>query len=330
MHKLLSAAVCTLLLMTAPASGGVTGGIDGDDMVKSLITLKSSAVIDDRIVRLGDLFDGIAEPTLSDTPIAQAPRLGDTVDIGARWLYAVARAHGIDWQPRSRYDRISVRRASSKIRTEEIESALRLALSDRGLDGEMQLALDNPGIELQVPSSSESSVAVTGLTLDDSSGRFVAHVTAPAQGEPLARVSVTGRALRLIEVPVLSRNLRPGDVIRSSDIEWINMPANRMTRGTVSDQQTLVGMSPRRPIRSQEVIRTSDLETPVVVAKNSLVTIRLQTQRMELSVRGRALEDGAQGDVVRVMNTSSNSVVNAVVIDAGNVVVTPLTAAGAN
>ena len=50
---------------------------------------------------------------------------------------------------------------------------------------------------------------------------------------------------------------------------------------------------------------------------------------MVLTVKGRALEDGAQGDVVRVMNVKSNSVVNALVIDAGSVVVTaPATASG--
>ena len=38
---------------------------------------------------------------------------------------------------------------------------------------------------------------------------------------------------------------------------------------------------------------------------------------------GPSLEDGAEGDVVRVMNTKSNSVVNAVVVDGGTVVVVP-------
>ena len=76
-------------------------------------------------------------------------------------------------------------------------------------------------------------------------------------------------------------------------------------------------------MRAQNLVRTTDLQTPVVVGKNSLVTIRLETNRMQLSVQGRALEDGAAGDVVRVMNTKSNSVVNAVVVDTGSVVVVP-------
>ncbi|NIA69454.1 flagellar basal body P-ring formation protein FlgA [Pelagibius litoralis] len=336
MHKFLSTLLIVSSLAAAPGAGAASGGaINGDaenvdTKVATLITLRGEAIVEDRVVRLGDLFDGIAEAALAETPVAHAPRLGDTVDIGARWLFAVAKAHDLAWQPRSRYDRITVLRASSKIVTADIEAAVRQALAERGLDGQLQLALDNPSVAMQVPTSSEQSLAVTGLTVDRNSGRFIAHVTAPAHGEPQARASVTGRALKLVDVPVLRRNLRPGDVIRSGDIEWISMPINRMTRGTVSEQQALVGMSPRRPIRSQQLIRTSDLQTPVVVAKNSLVTIRLQTYRMELSVKGRAMEDGAEGDVIRVMNTKSNSVVNAVIIDAGNVTVTPLTTASGN
>ncbi len=334
MHKhistALSAALIALAMLAAPASRAAAQTVGADAEIAALITLKDEALVDDRVVRLGDLFEGIADPALAETAVARAPSPGATVDIGARWLLAVARAHDLTWQPRSRYDRITLRRASHRIGTEQIEAALRVALADRGVSGQLELALDNPSLELQLPSSNEPSLAVTGLSLDSASGRFVAHVIAPANGEPVARASVTGRAVMLTDVPVLRRDLRPGDVIRASDIEWIAMPANRLTRGTVSSQDLLLGMSPRRPIRSQQLIRATDLQTPVVVAKNSLVTIRLQTQRMQLTVQGRALENGAQGDVIRVMNTKSNSVVNAVVIDTGNVVVTPTASAQSN
>lgn len=319
MHRKLSLLLAVLVLALPPAALAQSGEVG----TTPLIRLKTEAVVDDPVVRLGDIFDGIELPGLADTPVARAPELGREIDIGARWLLAVARSHRLDWQPRSRFERITLRRASQTIGTEEIEAAVRVALEDRALDHRLELVLDNPGLSLQLPSSSEASLAVTGLSHDPDSGRFVAHITAPANGQPFARISVTGRALQLTEVPVLRRNLNPGDVIRAGDIEWITLRANRMTRSTVSDQGSLIGMSPRRPIRSQQIIRTTDLQTPIVVAKNSLVTIRLQTQRLELSVRGRALEDGAQGDVVRVMNITSNSVVNAVVIDTGTVVVTP-------
>ncbi len=317
---LLLAAAAAPRAETAAKSGAESGAQAAD-----FVTLRAGTVIQDDVVRLADLFDGIADPAVAATPVAKAPHPGASVEVGARWLYAVAKAHGLPWQPRSRYERITLRRDSRDVTAGEIETALRQALADQGLGGDVQLALDNPSLQLRLPSNSSGGVRVMRLNMDGSSGRFLAHLAAPAYGEPLATLSVTGRAVELTEVPVLIRNARPGEVIRARDIEWLSVAANRLTRTTVLDTAGLVGMTPRRPIRAQDMIRSTDLQTPVMLTKNSLVTIRLVTDRMQLTVQGRALEDGAEGDIVRVMNTKSNSVVNAVVLDGGTVMVVPAT-----
>lgn len=313
-----------LLLGAGPQAAARSAQSDRAAPVEDFVILRAAAVVEDEVVRLGDLFDGIVDPSLADTPVARAPEPGVSVEIGTRWLFAVAQAHELPWQPRSRYERITLRRASQEVAPEEIEAALRQALADQGLDGEVQLALDNPDLRLRLPSDSGGGLRITRLTLDPGTGRFLALAVAPAAGEPQARLSITGRALALTEVPVLRQGLKPGEIIRERDIEWISVPGNRLTRTTVVDSAALIGMSPRRPIRAQDVIRTTDIETPVMVTKNSMVIIRLQTDRMQLTVQGRALDDGAEGDVVRVMNSQSNNVVSAVVVDSGAVEVLPL------
>src|SRR3546814_3488882 len=85
-----------------------------------------------------------------------------SVDVGARWLYAVAQAHALEWEPRSRYERLTLRRASQDVPTEAIEAALREALADQGIDGEVQLVLDNPEPRLRLPSSSDGGLRKIG------------------------------------------------------------------------------------------------------------------------------------------------------------------------
>ena len=60
---------------------------------------------------------------------------------------------------------------------------------------------------------------------------------------------VLARRLRKAEVPVLRAAMRPGEVIHERDIEWMSVQANRLTRTSVTDTESLVGMTPRRPIR---------------------------------------------------------------------------------
>lgn len=322
-RTLKSLALSFALLLALGSLAEARSGSEAGAPAGELVMLRVGTVVEDDIVRLGDLFDGIADPGLAATPVARAPEPGVSVDVGARWLYAVAKAHGVDWQPRSRYERLSLKRASHDVAPEEIERALRSALADQGLDGDVQLVLDNPDLRLRLPTNTGGGLRITRLTLDPGNGRFLAQVVAPAAGEPKARLSVTGRAVELIEVPVLRRGVKPGEIIRERDIEWMSVQTNRLNRTAVVDPASMLGMSPRRPIRAQDIVRSTDLETPVLVAKNSMVTIRLDTDRMQLSVQGRALEEGAEGDVVRVMNTGSNTVVSAIVVDTGAVVVVP-------
>jgi flagella basal body P-ring formation protein FlgA len=58
----------------------------------------------------------------------------------------------------------------------------------------------------------------------------------------------------------------------------------------------------------------SDLQMPVLVAKGKLVTLTLKNRHMLITAQGRALENGAKGDVIRVTNTRSRQTVQGVVI----------------
>ncbi len=53
------------------------------------------------------------------------------------------------------------------------------------------------------------------------------------------------------------------------------------------------------------------------VQRGEMVTLQYQAPGMSLSMRVRALEDGAVGDSVRFLNTSSNRTIDAVVTGAG-------------
>ena len=281
------------------------------------VLLKSKIVIEGAVVHLGDLFDGLGANAA--TPVARAPAPGERVAVNARWLSAVARAYAVPWQPGSQLDGSVIERASIVIETQRIEDAAIDALRRRGVDGRLSLVLDNPVMRIHLPTEAESSLLVVGLKHNPKSGRFTAHLIAPAEGTPLARFTISGRAVELIEVPVLRRRMVPGEVIRESDISWRDVRKDRIARNVVLDPANMVGKSPRRPVRADDPVLSNELRQPILVAKNSLVTIRLQTARMVLTARGRAMEPGARSDVIRVMNIKSNQIISASVAGPGTV-----------
>jgi len=296
--------------------------------VAAPVMMKSHVVVDGPVVLLGDLFEGAGEQ--GATTIARSPAPGKRVEVSARWLAAVAKTYGLPWQPTSRLDRAVVERTSQVIDARRVETEMLDALERRGVSGRVSLVLDQPGIRLDLPSDADPTVSVANLSHDPTTGRFTALIVAPAAGIPLAKANISGRVVTMTDVPTLRRRVEPGEVIRAEDIEWISTRADRLGRNIIVDAENMVGMSPRRPIRPGDEVLANELRAPVVVAKNSLITIRLETARMSLSAQGRAMESGGTGDVIRVMNTKSNKVINAAVVDTGTVRVVPVTLSSAN
>jgi flagella basal body P-ring formation protein FlgA len=64
---------------------------------------------------------------------------------------------------------------------------------------------------------------------------------------------------------------------------------------------------------------------PELIGRNDSVTMQLEVPGMLLSVRGKALEAGALGDVINVLNVESKRTIQATVSGPGRVTVTSTT-----
>jgi flagella basal body P-ring formation protein FlgA len=285
------------------------------------VLLNQAAVVDDAYVRLGDLFANAGAK--SDTKVARAPAPGQRAVFDARWLYRVARAYGLEWRPLGAQDRIVIERDSQAIDREEIEAHILAALREKGADRDTRIELSNQLLTLYVAAGQPATMQVDNAVLDVRSGRFSALVSAPA-GDPTAqRVRVSGRIHRITEVPVLARRMAAGDVIGKNDVKMATVRADRLQHDTIVDPEGLVGMAVRRFLQPDLPVRTSEVQRPLLVAKGSLVTLLLRTPYMTLTAQGKAQDNGAEGDAIRVTNTQSNQTVEAVVIGANVVAVRP-------
>ena len=63
-------------------------------------------------------------------------------------------------------------------------------------------------------------------------------------------------------------------------------------------------------------MRAQQIRRPLLVAKGDMVTIKLKRPGMELSAKGRAIEDGSKGDTIRVTNSQSKNIIETVVLGA--------------
>jgi len=273
--------------------------------------LHASSVITGNAVTLGDLFDNAGDA--SNVIVAQAPAPGETSEISVSRISLAARRNGLAWYNTTGLSHVSVTRSGVSVPENTVSDAISAAIIDKSpsLPSNTTLQVDfangNAGIE--VSNNDKQTVAVEQIAFNPRNGAFEALLRAPANdpAAPLRRVS--GRAFPVMEVPVLAHNVAPGDIVRAGDVQWIKLPSTRVSNNIVTTEAGLVGMSPRYPVRGGEPIRTSDMQQPTVVAKGAMVDMNYVSGALTLVARGRAMQSGAIGDTIDIMNPRSNRTV---------------------
>lgn len=274
-------------------------------------SLRSNVIVESDVVRLGDIFDD-AGP-YADRVVLNAPAPGRRLTLDTHWLSEAARAYRVAWRPLSRFDRVVVERAGKTITAADILDQLRPELERDGMSKNAYLELSNRSFALHVPLDMPTNIEVRNATFEADSGRFQALIVAGGEHSSAQRLMITGRAYRAAPVAVLRRSVSAGEIIRKEDVEIVYRREDQIGRDMIADTGRLVGMTPRSRLRAGEPVREHDTRPPVLVARNAQVIIRLTHGAMTLTAQGRAEEDGARGDVIRVKNLQSGKIIEATV-----------------
>jgi flagella basal body P-ring formation protein FlgA len=133
-----------------------------------------------------------------------------------------------------------------------------------------------------------------------------------------------------VEAAVLTRDVQRAEILKSSDVIVQRRPKAEVG-GDAAARNLAVGMQMRRPVRAGQALRTADLAKPDLVQRDDNVTLIYQTAGIYLTIRGKAVEAGTEGDTVSVLNLQSKRTVSGVVIGRDQVAISvatprPLTA----
>ncbi len=286
----------------------------------SAVSLKPTSVITDTTIKLGDVFDGLDHK--EDRILGAAPRPGQDMVLNARTLMRIAIALDLDWRPSSAEEQIVLTRAATVIDENMIKDAVKNALSAEGVSGSYDLLIPNEMSEMILPHDADASVEIINVSYRPDQDKFEATVVAPNKEKPLSQMRVSGSIERLASVPVLRNNMQAGEIISLSDIDMSEIPAKMIQDDMVLSADDLVGMAPRRVLFGGKTIKSNEIEAPRIVGRGEIVTMLFEAGGLSLTAEGKALEFGAKGDIIRVVNTSSSQPVQARVTGVNQVSVT--------
>ena len=112
---------------------------------------------------------------------------------------------------------------------------------------------------------------------------------------------------------VAARNIRAGTIISASDIVT---PQDRIALRRAVD---IIGKEAGRAFYRGQPIDESKLRPPTLIKRNTVVQMEYSHGPMTISAEGRALDNGALGERIRVMNLGSKRIVTVVVTGADSV-----------
>ncbi len=289
---------------------GTTNGTRNEQAVR----LKPVVVIEKPYILLGDIFANIGNK--AGIKVAYSPQPGKQSRFDAKWLYRVARAYNLKWRPLTLKTHLIVERASQVIYGDEIEEVLIAALKNHGYRGKLEIEVGQQAKNIHVATNQPTTIGVDGLSINNSTGRFVATLVIPANKPQAKRFRLTGRIHKLIEIPVIKHRLSRGDIIKKNDIEWIKIRERALHRGYIENEGKIVGMEARRHIAARTPLTANQVQRPQLVKKGSLVNISLVNAYMRLTTKGRSLENGGAGDTIRIKNIKTKKIILAKVTGA--------------
>ena len=309
MRTLLLAAGLAMLCL--PALGG------------SPARLRAETTVASDYVRLGDLIDNAG--TLANEAVFRSPDLGTTGTVQAARVVAAAREKGLAGIDTQGLAEVTVTRASRTLGLEEMRKVLTLAIirqNGLGDDADLAVTFDQTLRPIHIEPSVTGALQVTQLSWNASNGRFDATFGIEGSGVlQRSPLRLSGNGLETVAVPVYTRALSRGDIIRVSDVSLNRIARSIATADALASQELAIGQAVKRAVRQGQLVAASDLTKPDLVSRNDTVSLIYAVPGITLSIRAKALGGGAEGDIVSVLNPQSNRVVQATVSGPGRVTV---------
>jgi flagella basal body P-ring formation protein FlgA len=282
--------------------------------------LRANVTVSGDVVRIGDFVDNAGE--MAQIAVFRAPDLGTTGLVPVAHVLEALRAHSVIGVATNEIREVSVTREARTLSQKEIETEIARAIERRnGLGDAANLALtfDRDVRVLQLDASHRGNLALLAARYEPRNARFdVTFEIAREPGATPTRLRFTGTAVETAEAAVVTRTVDRGEVLRVSDVVVERRPKAEIGFDA-APRQRAVGMQVRKSVRAGQPLRMADLAKADLVLREQNVSLVYEAPGIFLTMRAKALESGAEGDSVSVMNLQSKRVVQGTVTGPGQV-----------
>jgi flagella basal body P-ring formation protein FlgA len=311
--------LCTAALLTAATASSTFAQ---SAPVQERPVLRAEAIVTGDLVRIGDLVENAG--IIANIAIFRAPDLGTTGTVSADAVVDAVRAHALVGLDTGGVSEVTVVRASRTIAAKQIEDGVAAALSKQFNLGEpknIAVAFEREMRAIQVEPSAKGEPRIARINYDARTTRFDATVEIPTGIAGRGLLRLTGRAIPAVDIVTVTRSIERGSVVKDGDVAIERRARAEIGRDIITDRDLIVGLAARSALQPGRPIRSADLMKPEVVTRSDTITLIYEVPGVMITARGKAIESGAEGDVINVLNEQSKRTVQGIVTGPGRVTV---------
>jgi flagella basal body P-ring formation protein FlgA len=299
------------LLVVAPSAALAQ---ENEDVIATPV-LRAQVTVEGDIVRVGDMIENAG--TASQIAIYRSPDLGTTGTLPTAQVISTLQAHQVIGVDTRDIKSVAVTRLARTLESKEIESQVARAIEHRSGLGDaanLSLTFDRDVQDVRLEAWNNGSLQPASVRYEPRSGRFdVSFEIANDTNNNRTKLRFTGIAIEMLEAAILTRNVERGDVLKSSDVVTERRPKAEVG-SDAAPRVRAVGMQMRKGLRAGQPLRVADLGKPDLVQKDDNVTLIYEAAGIYLTARGKAIDNGTEGDTVTVLNLQSKRTITGTVV----------------
>lgn len=212
---------------------------------------------------------------------------------------------------------------SVRVDEQDVVAAIKQEFVDSGLtdSDNVELELFGGQTDFKIDNASEAKVMINNLKADEKLGRFSCEAEIFADRKSYAVSSLQGKYFVMAEVWVPAENIAKGEVLTEKMLQSENIRRTRLKPAMVTDKEKLVGQEAKKALKAGKIINDKDVGAKVLVKRNDIVLAVYRTDKMQITAKAIAQQDGAFGERIELQNMKTHKVLTGIVQDAATVVI---------
>ena len=118
-------------------------------------------------------------------------------------------------------------------------------------------------------------------------------------------------------VAVVGETVERGEIVEARALSTAELSTSEIRAALRAND--IVGKQATRRLEPGRIVRASDVRDPLMVEKNSAVTLVVENGNLTIAAAGRAMQGGQKGQVIRVQTVGSKTLVEGEIVAPGRV-----------